>query len=77
MFSNINKRTLVRFSLTNVLYCTTENKDIIEEKDFRLFKKYVLAYVEHDSELKGGLCTYRLMDDPDTFLEIMETSLEN
>ena len=56
-------------------YC--ENKDIIKEKDFNLFKEYVLTYVENDSELKGGLCTYRLMDDPETFLEIMETSLEN
>ena len=68
-----NKEGLVK-ALKDFYY---ENKDIIEEKDFRLFKKYVLAYVEHDSELKGGLCTYRLMDDPDTFLEIMETSLEN
>ena len=54
-----------------------ENKDIIKTKDFNLFKEYVLTYVENDSELKGGLCTYRLMDDPETFLEIMETSLEN
>ena len=54
-----------------------ENKDIIKAKDFNLFKEYVLTYVENDSELKGGLCTYRLMDDPETFLEIMETSLEN
>lgn len=54
-----------------------ENKDIIKAKDFNLFKQYVLTYVEIDSELKGGLCTYRLMDDPETFLEIMETSLEN
>lgn len=68
-----NKEGLVK-ALKDFYY---ENKDIIEEKDFRLFKKYVLAYVEHDSELKGGLCTYRLMDDPDMFLEIMETSLEN
>ena len=68
-----NKEGLVK-ALKDFYY---ENKDIIEEKDFRLFKKYVLAYVEHDSELKGGLCEYRLMDDPDTFLEIMETSLEN
>ena len=68
-----NKEGLVK-ALKDFYY---ENKDIIKEKDFRLFKKYVLTYVEHDSELKGGLCEYRLMDDPDVFLEIMETSLEN
>lgn len=54
-----------------------ENKDIIKAKNFNSLKQYVLTYVEIDSELKGGLCTYRLMDDPETFLEIMETSLEN
>ncbi len=50
------------------------NKEEIEEKDYRVFKKEVLTYIKDDNELKGGICLFRL-EDPGMFLDDLENSL--
>lgn len=53
-----------------------KNKDMVSENDYRVFKKDVLTFIKDDSELKGGICSFRLKDCPEFFLDDLENSLK-